>query len=383
MFQMWRLVFFKKSENRMVGKDRSLIPFLFLPSENCKLWYVVLPQILFAKSKTTKFIFMKTIILFLGLLLALQSQAQFFKRDAPFAHTFSIVARDSVTGEMAVGVQSHWFSVGTAVSWGQNGVGVVGTQSMVEKKYGYEGLQLMAGGKPAPDVLAQLLQQDPGREYRQVAMIDATGKVSAYTGKTCIDHASQIIGPNFSVQSNMMLTDKVPAAMASAFRASYGKPLAERIMAALVAAQKAGGDIRGKQSAALLVVSGDKNMAPWNGRLVDLRVEDNPEPLHELQRLLSLHQAYDHMNNGDLATEKGDMQKAMEEYGAAMKMFPQNLEMQYWTAIMLANQKQISKASKMLQKIYAKDPNWRELTRRLPKAGLLNVEEKDLKELTK
>lgn len=311
------------------------------------------------------------------------AKAQFFRKDQPFAHTFSIVARDSVTGEMAVGVQSHWFSVGTSVSWGQNGIGVVATQSLIDKRYGYEGLRLMAEGKSSREAFEQLVKDDPGSAYRQVAMMDAKGNVVAFTGKSCMDYASHITGTDFSVQSNMMLTSTVCESMAAAYRASSGMPLAERVMAALLAAQKAGGDIRGKQSAALLVVSGDKNLAPWNGRLVDLRVEDHPEPLRELQRLLRLHRAYDHMNNGDLATEKGDVATAMKEYGAAMKMFPDNLEMQYWTAIMLANSKEVTKAAVMLRKIYARDPNWRELTRRLPKAGLLNVSEKELKELLK
>lgn len=320
-------------------------------------------------------------IFFFLLLGGLSLQAQFFKKDQPFAHTFSIVARDSVTGEMAVGVQSHWFSVGSSVSWGQNGVGVVATQSLTDKRYGYEGLRLMASGKTSQEAFDQLFQADPASAYRQVAMIDANGHVVSFTGKSCMDFASHITGPDFSVQSNMMLTNTVCESMAAAYRASSGKPLAERVMAALFAAQKAGGDIRGKQSAALLVVSGDKTLPPWNGKLVDLRVEDHTEPLKELQRLLKLNDAYDHMNKGDLATEKGDNETAMKEYGAAMKLFPENLEMQYWTAIMLANTHQTKKAAAMLQKIYKKDSNWRELTRRLPKAGLLTVSDSELKTL--
>ena len=196
--------------------------------------------------------------------------AQFFKKDSSLAHTFSIVARDPRTGEMAVGVQSHWFSVGTAVSWGEAGVGVVATQSFVNKSYGIKGLELMKQGKTAPEALQELLAKDEGREVRQVAMIDTNGNVDAYTGKNCIDYASQIIGKNYSVQSNMMLNDKVCPAMAKAFESSEGKPLAERVLAALQAAQSVGGDIRGKQSAALLVVEGKSNQQPWNERLVDL-----------------------------------------------------------------------------------------------------------------
>lgn len=326
---------------------------------------------------------MKYLFLIAAITVAISSQAQVYKKDAPFAHTFSIVARDSTTGDMAVGVQSHWFSVGTAVSWGQNGVGVVATQSFTDKSYGTLGLQSMEAGSSAIATLEQLLSKDAGRDVRQVAMIDANGNVAAHTGAKCIDYADHIIGPNFSVQSNMMLGNGVCEAMASAFKTSYGKPLSERVMAALMAAQKAGGDVRGKQSAALLVVSGNKNIPVWNGRLVDLRVDDNPEPLTELNRLLSIHTAYQHMNNGDLAIEKNDMQLAMKEYDAAMRLFPENLEMKYWTAIALANNKDIPKAAAMLQDIYARDPNWRLLTKRLPKVGLLNVSNTEMEMLVK
>ncbi len=309
--------------------------------------------------------------------------AQFFKKDNPFSHTFSIVARDAVTGEMAVGVQSHWFSVGTAVPWGEAGVGVVATQAFVNKSYGLKGLALMKNGKTATDALKELLSNDDGREVRQVAMIDANGNVDAYTGKSCIDYASNIVGKNFSVQSNMMLNNKVCPAMVKAYEASAGKPLAERVLAALQAAQAVGGDIRGKQSAAILVVAGKSNGQPWNDKLIDIRVDDNEKPLVELDRLLKLFRAYEHMDKGDLATEKNDMKLAMEEYGAAMKQFPQNLEMQYWTAITLANNKKVKEAAVMLQKIYKQDANWRELTKRLPKVNLLTVSEMDLKELIK
>ncbi len=328
---------------------------------------------------------MKRFILSCGIFLLFHAngQAQFFKKDSSLAHTFSIVARDPVTGEMAVGVQSHWFSVGTAVSWGEAGVGVVATQSFVNKSYGIKGLALMKQGKTAPEALQELLAIDEGREVRQVAMIDTNGNVDAFTGKKCIDFASQIIGKNFSVQSNMMLNDKVCPAMARSFETTQGKPLAERVLAALQAAQGVGGDIRGKQSAALLVVAGRSKGQPWNERLVDLRVDDHKAPLVELERLLKLYRAYEHMDKGDLATEKNDMKLAMEEYGAAMKLFPENVEMKYWTAITLANNKKVKEAVAMLQKIYKLDANWRELTKRLPKVNLLTVSDAEFNELIK
>jgi uncharacterized Ntn-hydrolase superfamily protein len=309
------------------------------------------------------------------------SYGQLFKKDQPFAHTFSIVARDSVTGEMAVGVQSHWFNVGISVPWLEAGVGAVATQSFIDKSYGIKGLALLKQGFTARQALDSLIKADPGRDVRQVAIVDNKGNVAAHTGKSCIQYASHITGNNFSVQSNMMLGDQVCQSMAKAFANSAGRPLAERILAALDAAQQAGGDIRGRQSAALIVVPAQSTGQPWNDRTIDVRVDDNPYPLVELRRLYRVQIAYEHMNSGDLATEKNDMQKAMQEYGEAMKMFPANLEMQYWTAITLANNKQVDKAISILKKVFEKDKNWKELTRRLPSVNLLTVSQTDLKRI--
>jgi uncharacterized Ntn-hydrolase superfamily protein len=212
-------------------------------------------------------------------------------------------------------------------------------------------------------------------------MIDSKGNVAGFTGKNCIKYASDIQGTNFSVQSNMMLGHTVCESMAAAFRASYGKPLPERVLAALEAAQQAGGDIRGMQAAALIVVPGTPNNQPWNDKTIDIRIDDNPQPLKELRRLYLLFIAYQHMNNGDLATEKNDMVTAMKEYNAAMKMFPSNLEMQYWTAITLVNNKRVDEALPMLKQIFAQDKNWKELTMRLPAVGLLMVSDAELKKI--
>jgi len=324
---------------------------------------------------------MKQLLLILFSAAALMTSAQVYNAKEPLVHTYSIVARDSVTGEMAVGVQSHWFSVGTAVSWGEAGVGVVATQSFVDKSYGPKALALMKQGYTAQQAMDSLKKADAGVDVRQVAIIDAKGNVASHTGAKCIQYASHITGANFSVQSNMMLTNAVSNAMAAAFRASAGKPLAERILAALDAAQQAGGDIRGMQSAAMIVVPGQPNNQPWNDKLVDLRVDDHAQPLKELRRLYNIHVAYQHMNNGDLAVEKNDMALAMKEYNAAMKMFPQNLEMQYWTAVTLANNQQVAKALPMFKNIFTKDRNWKELTRRLPAVGLLTVNKNDLDQI--
>lgn len=324
---------------------------------------------------------MKKIVLLIGFLSVLSVQAQ--KRSDPFAHTFSIVARDPKTGEMAVAVQSHWFSVGTVVSWGEAGVGVVATQSFVNKSFGIRGLALLKQGKTPQEVLDDLLHNDAGREFRQVAILDTQGRVATFTGETCLAEASHLNGDGFSVQANMMLNNAVVPAMKKAWLDNNQLPLGERMVAVLKAAQEAGGDIRGKQSAALLVVAPQASAAPWNDRTIDLRVDDATEPIVELERLLRTFRAYEHMNQGDLLVEKGDMANAMNEYHAAMKIFPENLEMQYWTAITLANNKDIRQASSMLQRIYKKDPNWRALTQRLPAAGLLTVSDTDLQLLTR
>jgi uncharacterized Ntn-hydrolase superfamily protein len=323
---------------------------------------------------------MKKLIYFIVSLINTHCFAQqVYKSTEPLAHTFSIVARDPATGEMAAAVQSHWFSVGSLVIWGKSGVGVVATQSFIRKAYGPEGLALLEQGKSPQDALNELLSKDPGREVRQVAFLNTKGESAVYTGKKCIDYATDLHGANYSVQSNMMLTDKVCKAMQQAFLKNTHLPLAERVVSCLKAAQAAGGDIRGKQSAALIVVSGKPVKEAWNDKLIDLRVDDSPAPIIELERLLSLQRAYEHMNNGDLQVEKGNMPKAMAEYSAAEKMFPGNLEMQYWHAITLANNKGVKQAAIMLKKIYAIDSNWRELTRRLPKVDQLKVTPSELK----
>jgi uncharacterized Ntn-hydrolase superfamily protein len=315
------------------------------------------------------------------LFLAKSGVSQVYKKDNGLAHTFSIVARDEKTGEMAVAVQSHWFSVGTSVSWAEAGIGAIATQSFTNKSFGPRGLDLLRRGLTAQEALDILLKDDEGREVRQVAIVDNKGNVASHTGKLCIKYASHIQGKQFSVQSNMMLGNQVCKAMATAFEKNGDKPLAERVLMALEAAQAVGGDIRGQQSAAIVVVPSKTEGKPWEERTVDLRVEDNKAAVKEIRRLYQVHMAYGHMNNGDLAIEKNDMDLAMKEYNAAMKQMPGNLEMQYWTGITLANNKQVDKALAILKKVFAADKNWKELTKRLPAVNLLTVPEVDLKRI--
>lgn len=291
--------------------------------------------------------------------------------------TYSIVARDPATGEMGVAVQSHWFSVGAVVPWARAGVGAVATQSMVDASYGPLGLELMAAGKGADAALKALLLADEHSDIRQVAMVDSRGLAAAHTGNRCIEAAGQVVGDGFSVQANMMGPETVPQAMADAYRNSDG-PLAERLVAALAAAQTEGGDIRGRQSAALLVVRAEPTGREWDDVLVELRVEDHPEPVAELRRLLKLHRGYEQMNAGDLAVEKGDLEAAETAYAAAEAILGDNLEAAYWHAVAMVNAGALDRALPVFARIFAAGENWRELTPRLVKSGFLDADEATL-----
>lgn len=319
------------------------------------------------------------ITLFL-LFFILNIQAQTFFRDEPLAHTYSIVAYDPATGDMGVAVQSHWFSVGTVVTWGEAGIGVIATQSLVNVSFGVRGLELLKKGMSPQEVVDSLIKSDEGRDLRQLAVLDSKGRVATHTGLKCIKEAGHIVGDNFSVQANMMLNNTVWPAMAEAYQKSSG-PLAERMLTALEAAEKEGGDIRGRQSAALVVFRGKSTGKVWEDKLVDLRVDDSPEPLAELARLLKVHRAYENMNNGDLAIEKGDHKSALDFYGAAMKMFPENEEMKYWTAVSLANIGKMDEALPMFKDVFTKNKNYIKLTERILENSMLNVSMEDYKRI--
>ncbi|HEY8205860.1 MAG TPA: DUF1028 domain-containing protein [Myxococcaceae bacterium] len=317
-------------------------------------------------------------LLALPLTLALLSAAPAVPRR-PVA-TYSIVARDPVTHELGVAVQSHWFSVGAIVPWAEAGVGAVATQSFVEPSYGQLGLDLMRAGKSAPDTLKGLLAADEARDVRQVAMVDAQGRIAVHTGAKDIPQAGHATGAQYSVQANLMESEKVWPAMAKAYESTKGD-LAERLLAALEAAQAQGGDIRGKQSAAILIVSGTPTGRPWTDRTFDLRVEDSPDPLPELRRLVTLQRAYQHMNAGDAAIEKHDTATALREYGAAEALAPDSDEMAFWHAISLVGLGKTDDALPLLARAYKKNPGWRTLISRLPAAGLLPKDPKLLQKL--
>ncbi len=287
--------------------------------------------------------------------------------------TYSIVARDSLTGEIGVAVQSHWFSVGAIVPWAEAGVGAVATQSFVEPSYGPLGLALMRLGRTGPEALHALVTSDKDSAVRQVAMIDARGRVAAFTGGRDIAAAGHVVGAQYSVQANLMEKSTVWPAMARAFESTKGD-LADRILAALDAAQREGGDIRGKQSAAMIVVGGTSSGRPWIDRTVDLRVEDHANPLGELRRLLVLSRVYRKLNEGDEWITKNDVARAVDAYGSATRLLPDaatNGEAVFWTGISLASAGKTEEAIPFLARAYAVHPAWAELMPRLARAGLL------------
>lgn len=306
--------------------------------------------------------------------------AQVYKKSEPLAHTYSIVARDSVTGNIGVAVQSHWFSVGSVVTYGKAGVGVVATQSFVNPSYGPKGLALMEQGLPPQQALNALLAHDEGEMFRQVAFMNTKGEVATHTGSACIEAAGHKQGKNFSVQANMMLNHTVWQAMATAFETTTGD-FSERIISALKAAQNEKGDIRGSQSAAILIVKAESMGNPWEDIVMDLRVEDHNNPVEELERLVKVHKAYDFMNKGDLAMEAGDTKLAESLYLSAQNLFPDNLEMKYWYAVNLLNNKEFEKAHPVLKDIFSQDSNWKTLTSRLLKNKLLVISEEELKKV--
>jgi uncharacterized Ntn-hydrolase superfamily protein len=290
----------------------------------------------------------------------------------PYAHTFSIVARDPESGCMGVAVQSHWFSVGTVVTWAEAGVGVVATQAMAEVSYGPLGLSLMRAGKSAPVTLKALLSGDEGKDLRQVAMIDIHGQVAVHTGTRCMADAGHLTGEGFSVQANMMSSPEVWPAMAYAYQNTRAD-FADRLIAALEAGQAAGGDIRGQQSAAILIVNAVSTGRAWADTLMELRVEDHPHPVFELKRLVQVHRAYQLMNQGDEHLGKGDIPLALQSYSQAASLAPDYDEIPFWHAVTLTDLGQVEEALPIFKRVFAINPNWARLLQRLPPVGLLNA----------
>jgi uncharacterized Ntn-hydrolase superfamily protein len=280
-------------------------------------------------------------------------------------HTYSIVARDAVTGELGVAVQSHYFCVGAIVTWAEAGIGVVATQAMVDPAYGPRGLELMRAGENAPAALAKLIAADSARDIRQVAMVDNEGRAAAHTGSSTIPEAGHIVGDSFCVQANMMFRNTVWAAMAEAYNSTRGE-LVDRLLAALDAAEAQGGDIRGRQSAALLIVPAKSSGRPWSDKVFDLRVDDAREPLAELRRLVRVSRAYEHLRLAQAALSLDDSRAMNAEFEQAALLGGDNPEMRFWQAVGLIQTAHVDEGLAILAQIAAGDSNWLELALRLP-----------------
>jgi uncharacterized Ntn-hydrolase superfamily protein len=295
--------------------------------------------------------------------------------------TYSIVARDEKTGEMGVAVQSHWFSVGSVVTWARSGVGAIATQANVDVRYGPMGLELMAAGKSAPEALDSLLKSDSMRDVRQVAIIDSLGRVAAHTGSKCIPNAGHVIGKGFSCQANIMRTRSVWGSMKRKFVEKQRLPLPERMMAALEAGEEAGGDIRGKQSAAMLVVGKDVKPTHWDGRIIDLRVEDSSEPLPELRRLLRYQRGYEWVNSGDEFLARRKYREASVAYRRGLEIVPEVLELKYWAGVSMLRARRKEEGLSILREVFSKDRSWVKLTRMMVKNRTMGLDKSTLKDL--
>ena len=274
--------------------------------------------------------------------------------------TFSIVARDSATGDIGVAVQSHYFSVGPIVPWAEPGIGA----SRIEPR------KSRRCPTCAKQALRELLGQDDHADVRQVAMVDSHGQVAAHTGAHCIPDAGDTTGNGYSVQANLMSNKKVWPAMAKAYETSQGD-LAERLLAALEAGQKAGGDIRGQQSAAIVIVKGKRSSRPWADRVMDLRVEDSKQPIVELRRLVTLWRAYRNVDEGDSLITEGKVEEAMKAYSEAAHLAPGNDEILFWQAATLWKLGREKEATPIFRHVFARDHRWVELVPRLVPSGLL------------
>jgi uncharacterized Ntn-hydrolase superfamily protein len=275
--------------------------------------------------------------------------------------TYSIVARDPATGELGAAVQSHWFSVGSVVTWARPGVGAVATQSVAEIAHGPNALDQLARGLDARAAIDAVLAADGLARFRQLGVVDARGNAASHTGEGCIPNAGDAGGEGFACQANIMATTTVPAAMAAAYVAAEGD-LAARLLAALEAAEAEGGDLRGRQSAALLVVPAEGE--PWRTRF-DVRVEDSQAPLPELRRLVNLARAYELAGQGDTLLAEGQQAEARRCYVQAAEMAPEADELVFWAGVGVAAE-DLERGLELVRRAAAAKPQWLTLLERLP-----------------
>jgi len=295
--------------------------------------------------------------------------------------TYSIVARDDASGQLGVACESHFFAPGAAVTWALPGIGAIATQAFIDGRYGGTGMSMLAGGATAAEILGKLTAEDPHPEVRQVGLVGVSGDAASWTGSSCIAAAGGLVDGPVAVQGNMLEDTSVLPAMIEAYHRSDGD-LAERLMCAMEAAEAAGGDIRGSQGAALLVVGGDAALDPWNHKPVDLRVDDHPEPIGELRRLLGYRRAFDAVSGTMFAPglmvgpyrepRAGDRDRALAALAAAAQVMIGNPEADFWRGILLARSGDLAGARDQLAAALAANPRLATFLDRLAAAGFLN-----------
>jgi uncharacterized Ntn-hydrolase superfamily protein len=291
--------------------------------------------------------------------------------------TYSMVAHDPRTGDLGVAIQSHFFGVGRIAGWARAGVGAVVTQAAAEKAHGPRGLELLAAGRSPQEAVDELMAGDPGRESRQLAVVAAGGGAAAFTGGACLAQCGHARRGHVSAQGNMLVSDRTWDAMVAAYEATGGD-LAERLLAALDAAEATGGDARGRQSASLLVVGGPRTDRAWDGVLVDVRVDDHPDPLPELRRLVGLNRFYDRLLDmlkepglliGRATAEPQRVERALDDLAAGERLLGDNQEATMWRGVLLARTGRAEAGAAALREALARRPELDGYLRQMAAAG--------------
>lgn len=293
---------------------------------------------------------------------------------APLVPTYSIVAYDFAAEELGVAVQSRYFSVGSVVPWAEAGVGAIATQSFVNVSYGPRGLELLRKGLTAKEVVEKLVGEDEGRDYRQLGVVDARGNAASYTGSKCLEWAGGKTGKGYAVQGNILANENVVEAMAEAYKSTKGS-LAERLVAALDAGENAGGDARGRQSAALLVVKKNAGRGGYGDRFIDLRVEDHPDPVNELKRLLKLHRVYYLIDEAEAKFTKGVFEEAVADITEALKIKPDCDDAYLDLGLIYLRARRFREALEAFKKAVDINPKIVVVIRQIPKLGIVEFPE--------
>ncbi len=301
-------------------------------------------------------------------------------KKSPLVSTFSIVAFDPSTRELGVAVQSRYFSVGSVVPWAEAGVGAIATQSFVNVSYGPKGLELLKQGILVYDVIDRLTKDDVGKDSRQLGVIDAKGNAAAFTGKKCLEWAGSKVGKNYSVQGNILASEDVVNRMAESFEFAKGD-LGSRLVAALEGGENAGGDARGRQSAALLVVRENRGRASYGDRYIDLRVEDHSNPIGELKRLLDMHRVYSLIDESEEELTKNNFETALSTLKKAAALNPNVDDIHVDLGIINMKLGRKEEAVKAFEEALRLNPKLKNLIKQLPKAGWIDADREVLEKL--